>query len=49
MQGKWAFGLIAVFCFGLAEGVRPGWGADLTHFQAVGLVRFAPAIDLPEI
>ena len=49
MQGKWSYGLIAVFCFGLAGGVCTVRGADLAHFQAVGLVHFTPAIDLPEI
>jgi len=49
MQGKWSCGLIAVFCFGLAGGVCTVRGADLAHFQAVGLVHFTPAIDLPDI
>lgn len=46
MQGKWSCGLIVVFCFGLAGGVCTVRGADLAHFQAVSLIRFATDIDL---
>ena len=49
MNGKWVCGLLAVFCFELAGGVCPVRGADLAHFQAVGLVRFATDIGLPDI
>jgi hypothetical protein len=49
MNGKGICGLLAVFCFGLAGGVCPVWGTDLEHFQAVGLARFATAVDLPDI
>jgi hypothetical protein len=49
MNGKWVCGLIAVFCFELAGGVCPVQGADPAHFQAMGLVRFATDIDLPDI
>lgn len=49
MKSTWSFGLIAVFCVGLVAGVVPLHGADLGHFQAVGLARFATDIDLPDV
>ena len=49
MQGKWSCGLIAVFGFWLAAGICTVQGADLAHFQAVGLVRFATDADLPDV
>jgi len=49
MPGTWSFGLVALFCFGLVSGVLHVQGADLAHFQAVNLVRFAAGIDLPDL
>jgi hypothetical protein len=49
MHGKWVCGLLAVFGFGLVEGVSTVQGTDLAHFQALGLARFATDIDLPDI
>jgi hypothetical protein len=49
MQGKWSFGLVVVFCFGLVSGVLSVQGADLAHFQAANLNYFATGIDLPDL
>ena len=49
MPGKWACGLLAIFGGWLVAGVYIAQGTDLAHFQAVGLVRFAPAVEIPEI
>jgi hypothetical protein len=49
MKGTWSFGLITVLCFGLVGDVLTVQGADPVHFQAVGLVRFAKDIDLPDV
>ena len=49
MKGKWLFGLLAIFCVGLAGGVSTVQAADAEHFQAVGLVRFGMDVPLPDV
>ncbi len=49
MQGTWLFGLIAVFCVGLAGGVSTVRAADAEHFQAASLVRFGMDVPLPDV
>jgi hypothetical protein len=38
-----------MFSLWLAAGIYTIQGAELAHFQAVGLVRFTTAVDLPDI
>ena len=49
MKGKWLFGLIAIFCLGLAGGTSTVQATDAEHFLAVGLVRFGMDFPLPDL